>query len=429
MVRPDDRLPALNSIRRALLRLSATAALWLCVAAAHAQAPDATGSAPLDTATQTSTPAAAVHAATPPRIGMATMQPGEIFWERFGHDSIVVLDPVTGAATSYNFGFFDPEAPDFIARFVRNDMRYRLAALPFEQDLALYREEGRGVTIQWLDLDDDQARTLAATLAENAKPENAYYRYQYFDDNCATRVRDAIDRALGGALRRQIESRSHGSTFRSEAVRLASPAPWMWLGFDIGLGPSADLPLPVWKESYVPMRLAAALRESKNTQGRPLVRAEQEILAHRIAPEPPDMPINWVPWAMSGIVLGLALAWLGRRRPRLLAAIALPLWTLCGVLSALMLFIWFGTQHTYGWANQNLLLFNPLCWLLWLGGWRVLRGREAGPWFGRLLGAVVACAVLALFAHWLPVQPQRNVHWISLLLPLHLGLWLGFRGR
>jgi hypothetical protein len=127
-------------------------------------------------------------------------------------------------------------------------MRYQLAALPFEQDLLQYRAEGRGVDVQWLDLSDAQANELAAALAENAKPENAHYAYQYFDDNCSTRVRDSLDRVLDGGLRRQIEGRSHGSTYRSEAVRLASPAWWMWLGFDVGLGPSSDKPLPVWND-------------------------------------------------------------------------------------------------------------------------------------------------------------------------------------
>src|SRR3546814_10904507 len=87
-------------------------------------------------------------------------------------------------------------------------------------------------------------------LAENAKPENARYGYDYFTDNCATRVRDAIDTALGGSLKSQIEGRSHGTTYRSESVRLASPAPWMWLGFDIGLGPAADQPLSVRSEEH-----------------------------------------------------------------------------------------------------------------------------------------------------------------------------------
>ncbi|HEY0506275.1 MAG TPA: DUF4105 domain-containing protein [Lysobacter sp.] len=368
-------------------------------------------------------------AAQAPRIGVVTMQPGEIFFERFGHNAIVVVDPDTGAATSYNFGYFDPTEPDFVSRFVRNDMRYRLAALPFEQDLMQYREEGRGVSVQWLDLDPAQARALADALAENAKPENAHYRYLYFDDNCSTRVRDALDRALDGGLRRQIEGRSHGNTARSEAVRLASPAWWMWLGFDLGLGPASDKPLPVWGESYVPMRLAAALREVKNSEGRPLVLEEQELLPHRLPPEPQGGPMRWWPWALAGIALGVAAAWAGRRSPRALAAVALPFWVLSGVLAALMLFIWFGTGHDYGWANANLLLVSPLCWLLLPGAWRVLRGRDPGAWFRGMLAVIAAGAALSLFVYWLPVLPQRNAHWIALLLPIHLGLLQAFRRR
>src|SRR3546814_8582955 len=69
--------------------------------------------------------ALASPAASTPRIGVATMQPGTIFFERFGHDAIVVIDPATGAATSYNFGFFDPDEPDFISNFVHGHMRDR----------------------------------------------------------------------------------------------------------------------------------------------------------------------------------------------------------------------------------------------------------------------------------------------------------------
>lgn len=366
--------------------------------------------------------------ATVPRIGMATMQPGEEFWSRFGHDALIVLD-ASGRATSYNFGYFDPTEPDFISRFIRGDMRYRLVALPFEEDMFMYQYEGRGVSIQWLDLDDAQARELARALVVNARPENAFYRYQYFEDNCATRVRDAIDRVLDGGLRSQIEGRSHGSTYRSEAERLAAPSLWMWLSFDLMLGPSADRPIPVWSESYIPMRLADALRRTKNTQGRPLVLSEQPILPHKLGPEPQERPLPWWPWALAGVVLAVAASQGGRTRPRLLAAIALPVWTVFGLIGGIMLFTWIGTQHTFSWANQNALLLNPLCLLLWPGAWRTLRGREPGPWFGRLLLLVALCAIPALFLHWLPVYPQRNAHWIALLLPLHLGLWLGFRRR
>ena len=365
-----------------------------------------------------------------PRIGVVTMLPGEIFWERFGHNAIVVADPTTGDAISYNFGFFDPTEPDFLARFIRGDMRYRLAALPIEQDLGVYRFEGRGVSVQWLDLDGTQAQALADTLALNARPENAHYRYDYFLDNCSTRVRDAIDRALGGGLRPQLESRSQGNTFRSEALRLVSPVPWMWLGFDLALGPDADRPQALWGNAFVPMRLAAALRESRNGHGRPLVSEEHVVLPHRIAPEPQSAPTRWWPWALAGIGIAAALVWLGRRRPRALAAVALPLWTLCGLLGTVLLSAWLFTEHRVIWANHNLLLLSPLCWLLLPGGWAVLRGRTPGKVFHYTLIAPVVLAVAALFLHWLPLQPQRNAHWIALLLPLHVALaWVWWRKR
>lgn len=363
-------------------------------------------------------------AAPAPRIGVATMQPGTVFFERFGHDAIVVVDTATGAATSYNFGFFDPDESDFISNFVYGRMRYRLQALPFADDMAYYRDVGRGVSIQWLNLNEGEANRLAAALAENAKPENARYGYDYFTDNCATRVRDAVDRALGGSLRRQIEGRSHGSTYRSESVRLASPALWMWLGFDIGLGPAADQPLSVWQESFVPMRLADALREADGSNGQPLVLAEERILPHRIAPEPAEAPRPWWPWALAGLAIAAVTVLAARRARRAVAACALPFWSLCVVLGALMLFLWIFTAHRFAWANHNLLLFNPLCLLLLPGGWRIVRGRAAGPWFGRWLVVVAACTVVALFLLWLPVVPQRNAPWIALLLPVHAGLWL-----
>ncbi|WP_133499533.1 DUF4105 domain-containing protein [Cognatilysobacter terrigena] len=364
--------------------------------------------------------------AAAPRIGVATMQPGEVFWERFGHDAIVVIDPVTGAATSYNFGFFDPSEPGFVGNFVHGIMRYRLAALPFDEDMVMYREEGRGVSIQWLHLTDAQANELANALAVNARPENAVYGYDYFRDNCSTRVRDAIDRALGGELHRQLAGRSHGATYRSEAVRLASPAWWMGTGFDVGLGPRSDRPLSLWEEAFVPMRLAASLREVE-IDNHPLVESETPVLPHRIAPEPADAPRATWPWLAAGLVLGVLLATTGARRPRLVAALALPFWMLAGLIGALMLFLWLGTVHEFAWANRNLLLLNPLAWLAVPGAWRVLRGRGSGALMQKALPVLAGLALIAMFASWLESGAQDNLRWIALLLPTHLGLWAGLR--
>ncbi len=363
-----------------------------------------------------------------PRIGVLTMQPGEVFFERFGHDAIVVVDPATAEAISYNFGYFDPEEPDFVARFVRGEMMYQLVALPVDYDLAQYRQSGRGVTVQWLDLEPAQARDLADSLAERARPENSRYRYDYFTSNCATQVRDALDQALGGALRAQLSGRSRGNTYRSEAVRLARPAPGMWLGFDLGLGPYADRPLSRWEEAFVPMRLADSLREARNSEGRPLVLAEQELLPHRIAPEPLERPRRTWPWLLAGLVIaGTVLAL--RRHPRLLAAAATPLWLLCGIGGVVLAWLWLGTAHQAAWANRNLSLLDPLCLLLLPGAIALLRGRRPGRMFVPVLWLVAVVAGIGWLLQWLSLQPQANTAWIALLLPVHLALALALGRR
>ena len=397
---------ALHALAFFLLTLLATPAL--------AQSP--AGSPPL--------PADATSA---PRIGVLVMEPGDLFWERFGHDAILVEDRAAGTATSYNFGFFDLTEPGFVGNFVRGHMRYQLVALPLADDLAQYRDAGRGVTVQWLDMDPRQARRLATQLALNARPENARYRYDYYRDNCSTRVRDALDRALDGELQRQWSGRSRGHSWRSESVRLAWPAKWMAFGFHLGLGGVADGALSRWDEAFIPMRLRESLREARRADGRPLVLAEQVLLPHRISLPPEEMPR----WRTTALLLGLALAlavtWLGARRPRLLAGLALPFWTLCGLLGAVMAFIWCCTQHYAGHGNENLLLLSPLAFGLLPGGWRLARGCPLGDdvigrLFRVLLWTVAALAAVAGFLKFLPFRPQQNVEWVLLLLPLHLAL-------
>src|SRR5204862_2547167 len=98
--------------------------------------------APITAAPITATPA--------PRIGVLVMEPGEAFWERFGHIAILIEDRAAGTATSYNFGYFDMGVPGFIGNFMRGEMRYYLVALPLADDISQYRDEVRGVTLHWL---------------------------------------------------------------------------------------------------------------------------------------------------------------------------------------------------------------------------------------------------------------------------------------
>lgn len=365
-------------------------------------------------------------AAGAPRIGVVTMEPGGIFFERFGHNALLVQDDATGTATSYNFGYFDMDEPGFFGNFVRGHMKYWLVALPLDEDLSRYAQTGRGVGVQWLDLTPEAATALAAALADNARPENAQYRYDYYTSNCSTKVRDAIDQALGGALQPQLSGRSQGNTYRSESVRLASPAPWMAVGFHLGLGGFADRPLSRWDESFIPMRLRDALREVKLADGRPLVSSEAMLLPHRVAPAPAEAPRPRGAALFAGVLLAALALWSARRAPRALAAGALAFWAIAGLAGTVMALIWLATEHVAGHDNQNLLLLSPLCLFLLPGGWAKLRGREPSTRFRWLLWAVAGSAAVAGFLKFLPFLVQENVEWVLLLLPLHWALLRSF---
>ena len=363
-----------------------------------------------------------VLAAAVPRIGVLTMEPGELFFERFGHNAIVVDTPGTEGPIAYNFGYFDLDEPGFTGNFIRGKMRYWLVALPMWRDLAYYRQAGRGVTLQWLDLTPEQATGLARRLAERARGENARYDYDYFTSNCSTQVRDALNQALDGRLQAQLSGRSRGHSYRSEAVRLARPAVWMALGFHLGLGGAADRPLSRYDEGFIPMRLREALREVRLDDGRPLVLAEETLVEHRLPPAPAEAPRLRGQALVAGLVLAGLVLLAGKRWPRALAGFALAFWLLAGLAGALMLYLWLGTAHRFAYANLNLLLLNPLCLGLLPGAWALLRGRKPRPWFRALLVLVVAGAALAGFLTFLPFLAQQNVEWVLLLLPLHWAL-------
>jgi len=360
-----------------------------------------------------------------PRIGVLTMEPGEVFFERFGHNAIVVAAP--GAEPiAYNFGFFDMREEGFVGEFIAGRMRYMLVALPLAEDLESYRRSGRGVGLQWLDLEPAQARAIAEALAVNARPENARYTYDYYLSNCSTRVRDALDAALGGALRAQLEGRSRGLTYRSESVRLAWPAKWMATGFDVGMGAYGDRPLSRWEEAFIPMRLRDSLREAHGTTGRPLVAEELEVLPNRVESPPEAMPRTEGRAFIAGAVLALLALWGARRHRRATALFALAFWTTCALAGATMAFIWFGTAHVAGHANLNLLLLPPWALALLPGGFALARGRAPSRRFDVALWVVAGGAALAGFAQFLPFLAQRNMSWVLLLLPLHLALARGF---
>lgn len=371
------------------------------------------------------------NAAAAPRIGVMTMQPGAEYWARFGHNALLVDLQDGSEPLSYNFGYFDFEQPGFLARFLRGDMRYLAVALPLSRDLAGYASERRGVRVQWLNLDADQADRLIRHLRTHVLPENAEYRYDYFTANCSTKVRDALDIALQGSLQSQWRARSQGLSYRFEALRHAQDVPWLLWGMDLGLGPMADQPLSLWQQSFIPQRLSEVLAESRGSDGRPLIAQAEELLPtgpNRAASEPRSQ--QWTALAL-GIVLSTAmlLALRGGRLPALLALSGMS--TMAALIGSGLLALWFVTDHVAAWQNANLLLFNPVLALCaGVGAWLAVRhGKHPGT--SALAMHSVQLWWLSALVGWVILQaqnyPQSQNAWLAIMLPLLIASAYGLK--
>jgi hypothetical protein len=364
------------------------------------------------------------------RVDLYTYGPGSVYWERFGHDALVITDTTTGEAYAFNYGLFDFDQEDFYLNFARGIMIYRAAAWPVVDDIREYSGEGRSITSQHLNLTPAQRAQLRDFLIWNVQPEHSRYRYRYFADNCTTRVRDVLDRVLGGTLQRQLAGpAAYGETYRSETDRLMSGQPWLMYLLDLGLGPYADQPLTRWSGAFIPARLMNELRDARAADGAPLVQSTTLLSPQRL-PSPPASPpdMRW-PSLIAGLVLGaafIASAWL-RNRYEVdrwwFVVVGSSYALLAGLAGALMLVLWFGTAHRAAWANENLWLFNPLAWLLIPALLRVRRHGAAASRFGLAIAALMALlALFALVSKLMPAFPQQNLPWILFALPGWLGL-------
>jgi hypothetical protein len=369
------------------------------------------------------------------KISVLTMGPGDPAFSRFGHDAILVESP--RGALVYNFGTFTFDSPTLLGDFLKGRLSYWLSVDPLPRTLASYRRQGRSLIAQELALSPEAAQQLARDLVVNARPENRYYRYDYFRDNCSTRVRDALDRALGGGLKRAATAHPAGAeslSYRDHALRLVAEDTPLYVGLDLALGPLADQRLGAWQAAFLPESLAATLRLTKvPSEGgsRALVSSERALL--RVdRPLPPARPPFRLPYFLgAGLLAGAIFFALGRssassRVRRLVALLAATLGMIAGTLGSLLAFLATFTDHEVAHHNANALVCPPWALALALGGIAELSGRA---WGRRCLElTALACAASSVLgAVTTLVTHQDSTRILAFSLPLWLGIYIGAR--
>jgi hypothetical protein len=298
-----------------------------------------------------------------------------------------------------------------------------------------YRSHNRSIWAQELALTPAQAGALRDFLVWNQRPENRYYRYDYYRDNCSTRVRDALDRVLGGVLKATLSPAATGTTYRSHTRRLVgedlASAP-MYTVLEAGLGPAADRPINRWEEAFLPMRLRDAVR-AQQVSGpggvmHPLVAREQTLFEATRPPEHSGPPHWLLGYLALGLALGGALLLLGHAALRSTAArtgytLLAGVWGLVTGLSGVALLgLWLLTDHAIAYGNINLFQLSPLALGLppLLPGLLHRRGRGRGA--VRLALVIAALSVLGVLVKPLPWFQQVNLEIVALVLPVHLAL-------
>ncbi|HET7603401.1 MAG TPA: DUF4105 domain-containing protein [Gemmatimonadales bacterium] len=374
------------------------------------------------------------------RIAVITIGPGAEVWERFGHNAIMVEDTASGEARWYNYGMFDFNAADFWPRFLKGDMRYWMAGGDVRSELGAYIERNRSVWIQELNLTPSQRLALKQFLEWNVLPENRFYHYDYYYDNCSTRVRDALDRVIGGSIKAQMEGKPSGTSFRAETRRLTESSLPVYIGIELGLGRPTDRPISQYEEMFLPMALRdhlgqVTLRDSTGAE-RPLVKAE-ETLYRSTAEPPPAQPPRWWPWfLLAGLIVGGVLLASGRALATSAAArwsfgVVAGAWALLAGLGGLMLAaLWGFTHHTAAYANENLLQLCPLAlvFLIALPG-LLRRPHETHPVATRAALVLLLASLTGLVVKLLPGVSQMNWEIIAFALPVNAALALGVAGR
>ena len=403
-------------------------------------------------------PGAVVPVAAPPiayadplTIEVLTFGPGQHPFTRFGHNAIRVIDRHAGTDVVYNFGTFIFDSPRLLVDFLKGRLRYWLSRASMAHTTRIYQLENRDIETQELELTPGQKRELVARLEVNARPENRDYRYDYFADNCSTRVRDAIDGVMQGRLRASAVGQGT-MTLRAHALRMAADDLPLYTALLIVLGPRSDRPTDEWAEDFLPEMLQRTLRNAESLpagdawrsgpggEGAAAARTGHLVKSERVLfaddrPAPRREPPNRLPAFLGvGVAAGVLLFLLGRLGSRWILArlvfglLVSALGLLLGGIGCFLVGSWAFTPHAVVYRNENVLLFAPFAIALAILGLGTAFGskgamRKAFLVAAAALGLAFAACALKMF----PWSRQDNGALLLMMLPFWWGVTAGTR--
>lgn len=314
-------------------------------------------------------------------------------YSMYGHTAIRVNDAANGIDAVFNYGVFSFDSPNFMYRFAKGQTDYLMIGQTYRSFIPEYEKEKRSVYEQVLNLTADGKSKLFQALLENAKPENRIYRYNFFIDNCATRVRDMIERNAGVPVRfadnRPTESYRHLIKDYHRSFR------WIDLGIDLLVGKKAEESVPAYGQMFLPEYLMSQFSKAEIvTDGKtqPLVVETRTILEFPNTKNRYDLP--W-PAFVFGLLFLLILSISLRNYLRNIRTNWLDYWLFALTGFAGLIIGWFTlySEHPAMSPNYNLLWAFPPN-LIFACVWAVKKWRQQTRYYFYIAGVVL---ILSLF--------------------------------
>ena len=347
-------------------------------------------------------------------VYLLTCEPGTESYTVYGHTALRTTVRGTKTDVVYNWGIFDFDTPNFLYSFARGKLDYLLGVYSYQSFLQEYRLEGRPVWSQKINLSAEEKRRLLVLLKDNLKPENIKYKYDFLFDNCATRVRDVLEKSLSEPV--QYPEKTSDASFRILLDEFQHKLPWVDFGVDFLLGLKADRIATFREQMFLPMYLkenmsgAIVNHSGKNEL---LLGTAEQVMGIRGVKR--DAARAWMPAVIVWFVLILVILVVFVSGLPVLGKISDWLFfTLFSLITVILFFCNFFSYHQALHHNMLLIAFNPLLPVI---AFLIFSGRKCR----KLCRLAVALAVL-----YFPIAliAGQGIHSVTVPLILILIIYL-----
>ncbi len=347
------------------------------------------------------------------RFSLITCDAGDDLYTIWGHTAIRVIDSVNHTDFVFNYGSFDFNTPNFVAKFMKGDLLYFISADTYSNFLYEYQYFGRDVHEQVLNISAVEKEKWYSELQINMIGNNRFYLYNFISDNCTTRVKDGLFKHY------QVNQYSIGiHSFREEVVSAPykNGLGWIGLGIDLLLGAVADQTPNLNQEAFLPSLLFKKI-----------------ALNHRFVSATNHLKYNHKPIEKGGCLISFLIVFLGlyifiaswktKITQGIARAFDISLLFILGTGGILVLYMSQFSLHNACHENYNLIWLHPL-YLLAIPVYFVSK-----KWTGYVGYTFFITTVLLMFSsYWLPQHFSKSVI-VLMVIALFLQIRLIQRGK